>query len=128
METKALSNSKITRALLFCALSFVAGAVNGFLGTGGGIILVYVLGALTENDKKDNFAATLCAIIPMSIVSLIEYGRAGAIDAEMTRMLALSAVLGGLLGALLTDKIRTKYLTLCFSLLVIYSGICMVTK
>ncbi|MBQ2809577.1 MAG: sulfite exporter TauE/SafE family protein [Clostridia bacterium] len=119
---------KIKNITLFCVLSFVAGGINGFLGTGGGIILVYMLGALTENDKKDSFASTLCATIPMSIVSITEYARASAIDLSLARSLAIPAIVGGALGAFLTDKIKAKYLTLCFSLLVIYSGICMVTK
>ena len=126
MEIK--EKSKIKKIPLFCALSLLAGAINGFLGTGGGIILIYMLGALTENDKKDSFATTLCATIPMSLVSIMEYARAQAIDVSFVRTLAVPGILGGVLGAFLTDKIKTKYLTLCFSALVIYSGVCMVTK
>lgn len=119
---------KIKHPALFCLMSFVAGGINGFLGTGGGIIFVYMLGALTENDKKDNFATTLCATIPISIISAVAYGKSGNIDTVLAQMLFLPAAIGGALGGFLTDKIKTKYLTLCFSLLVIYSGICMVTK
>ena len=126
MEIK--EKSKIKNIPLFCSLSLLAGAINGFLGTGGGIILIYMLGALTENDKKDSFATTLCATIPMSLVSIMEYARAQAIDVSFVRTLAVPGILGGVLGAFLTDKIKTKYLTLCFSALVIYSGVCMVTK
>ena len=113
---------------LFCALSFVAGGINGFLGTGGGIIFVYMLSLLTKNDKKDNFATTLCAVIPISIISLFAYAKGENIDTGMIKMLVPSAILGGALGAFLTDKIRTKYLSICFSALVIYSGACMVMR
>lgn len=126
MEIKEKTN--IRNIPLFCALAFLAGAVNGFLGTGGGILLIYMLGALTDNDKKDSFATTLCATIPVSLISIMEYSRANAIDVSMVRALAVPGILGGALGAFLTDKIKTKYLTVCFSLLVIYSGICMVSK
>lgn len=120
--------SKTARIILLGVLSFVAGGVNGFLGTGGGIILVYALGALTDNDKKDNFATTLCATIPMSLVSTFSYANSGNIDTALAKMLIFPAVIGGALGALVTDKLKTKYLTIFFSLLVIYSGICMVVK
>ena len=126
MEIKEKTN--IRNIPLFCTLAFLAGAVNGFLGTGGGILLIYMLGALTDNDKKDSFATTLCATIPVSLISIMEYSRANAIDVSMVRALAVPGILGGALGAFLTDKIKTKYLTVCFSLLVIYSGICMVSK
>ncbi len=118
----------IKKPFLFCLLSFLAGGINGFLGTGGGIVLVYMLSALTDNDKKDNFVTTLCAIIPMSVVSLFAYIKNGNIDTGMTKMLIVPAIIGGMIGAFLTDKIKTKYLSFFFSALVIYSGICMVMR
>ena len=120
--------NNISKMALLALFSHLAGAINGFLGTGGGIVLVYALGAITDNDKKDNFATTLCAIIPMSLVSLISYGNSGNIDTSLVKTLIFPAVIGGALGALLTDKIRTKYLSLFFALLVMYSGICMVVR
>ena len=120
--------NNISKMALLALFSLLAGAINGFLGTGGGIVLVYALGAITDNDKKDNFAITLCAIIPMSLVSLISYGNSGNIDTSLVKTLIFPAVIGGALGALLTDKIRTKYLSLFFALLVMYSGICMVVR
>lgn len=127
MESKK-EGHKILKAILFCLLSFVAGGVNGFLGTGGGIIFVYMLGFLTDNDKKDNFATTLCAVIPISLISVIAYAKNGNIDTSLVKTLAAPALIGGALGAFLTDKIKTKYLSLIFSALVIYSGFCMVVK
>lgn len=118
----------VAKTLLLGALALIAGGVNGFLGTGGGIILVYALGALTKNDKKDNFATTLCATVPMSLVSLISYANNGNIDTSLTKTLVFPAIIGGVVGALLTDKIKTKYLSILFALLVIYSGACMVAK
>jgi len=122
------NKEKTGKLVLLGALSLLAGGVNGFLGTGGEIILIYALGALTDNDKKDNFATTLCATIPMSIVSLFSYANNGNIDTALTKTLVLPAIIGGALGAFLTDKIKTKYLSLFFALLVIYSGICMVVR
>ena len=118
----------IKRPVLFCLLSLTAGGINGFLGTGGGILLVYMLSSLTNNEQKDNFATTLCAIIPISITSLFAYSNGGNIDTGMVKMLALPAIFGGALGALVTDKVKTKYLSIAFSLLVIYSGVRMVIR
>ena len=47
-----------------------AGFVNGLLGTGGGIIIIFILGKINEyNDSKDNFATAIAAILPISLVS-----------------------------------------------------------
>ena len=48
------NGNKVIFSLLFCLFSFLAGAINGFVGTGGGIIFIFTLNALTENNKKDN--------------------------------------------------------------------------
>ena len=87
-----------------------------------------MLSAMTENEKKDTFATTLCATIPISIISAIAYGNSGNIDTSLVRALFLPSALGGIAGAFLADKIKTKYLNMCFCLLVIYSGACMVMK
>lgn len=119
---------KILKTALLCFFSFLAGGINGFVGTGGGIAIVYILTYLTENDTKDNFATTLCTILPISIVSMYAYIRNGGIDFEMIRILTPSAILGGLLGAYLTDKINKDVLSLVFAILVIYSGTCMIFR
>ena len=114
--------------LLFCALSFLAGGVNGFLGTGGGILFIYLLSRLTENPKKVNFSTTLFATFFISLVTVFRYAKAGAVDFSTTRELFLPCALGGILGALLLDKIKVQWLNAIFAILVIYSGTCMILR
>ena len=113
---------------LFCIASFLGGALNGFVGTGGGIIFVFLLTLLTENEKKDSYATTLAAIIPISLVGSVSYFGGGSVDFELLRGAYLPAILGGVLGALLVDKLRLKFLNLLFGGLVIYSGITMLVR
>lgn len=120
------NGNKLLLTLLFCLFSFLAGAVNGFVGTGGGILMVFMLNILTKNDKKDNFSTTLLSIIPISIVGLYAYFSAGSVDFSILSRVSLPALLGGALGAFLTDKLKIKWLNLLFGALVIYSGIKMI--
>ena len=122
------NNINLLNTIGICALSFLAGGMNGFLGTGGGIVFIYMLDALTDVEKKDAFATTICAVIPISIISAISYGKSGNIDTSLLKSLAIWAIIGGCVGAFLTDKIKTRYLNIAFSALVIYSGINMVIK
>lgn len=119
---------KYTMFALFCLFSFVAGGVNGLLGTGGGIIFVYMLSLLTDNDSKDNFATTLCATLPISAVSAVIYFKNSKVDTALVSRLAIPALIGGMAGAFLVDKINKKWLNVIFAVLVIYSGICMIFK
>ena len=114
--------------LIFSALSFLAGGVNGFLGTGGGILMVYTLSKLTENDKKVNFSTTLFATVLISLVTVFRYSREGVVDFSLSRELFLPCVSGGALGALLLDKLNAQWLNAIFAILVIYSGTCMILR
>lgn len=113
---------------LFILFSLLAGGVNGLLGTAGGIIFVYMLTVLTDNDTKDNFATTICATLPISAVSAFVYFKNSKIDFAMIGKVALPAILGGFLGAVVVDKINTKWLNVIFAVLVIYCGIKMILR
>lgn len=127
MFKKILTHKAIT-LLLFCILSLCAGLINGFLGTGGGIVLVYMLSFLTKNEKKDNFPTSLCATIPISLIALISYAKNQSIDFDTVKGLIIPCALGGLLGAFLVDRLKLKWLNTIFALLVIYAGTCMILR
>ncbi len=114
--------------ILFCTLSFVAGGINGFLGTGGGIIFIFMLSFLTKNKAKDNYATSLCATLFISFLGLFAYFKNSNIDFIIIGQVGLPAVLGGVIGALLVDKMQTKWLNAIFAGLIIYSGINMFFK
>lgn len=114
--------------LIFCALSFLAGGINGFLGTGGGILFIYTLSYLTDNDKKVNFATTLVATAIISLVTVVRYAKQDMVDFSLGGALFIPCALGGVAGALLLDRIKTEWLGVIFAILVIYSGTCMIFR
>ena len=114
--------------IIFCVLSFVAGGINGFLGTGGGIILVLMLNHITKNNQKDNYATSLCATIVFSLISAYSYSKHDNIDYNLALKIAMPTALGGILGAFLVDKLSTRVLSVIFSILIIYSGFSLIFK
>ena len=114
--------------ILFCIFSFLAVAINGFLGTGGGIIFIFMLSFLTKNRAKDNYATSICAVLFISLIGLISYFKNSNIDFNIISEVGLPAVVGGVVGALLVDKMQTKWLNIIFAGLIIYSGISMLFK
>lgn len=121
MNLKELKIKKLS-LLLFCVLSFVAGGINGFLGTGGGIIFIFMLSFFTKNKAKDNYATSLCATLFISFVGLFAYLKNSRVDFKIIGQVGLPAILGGIVGAILVDKMKTKYLNIIFAGLIIYSG------
>ena len=110
---------------------FFAGIVNGLLGAGGGIIIVYALNyTLLEqlHDRRDVFANALCVMLPISVVSCIFYAASGNLSVSGIGVYSIPAILGGILGALLLSKLKLNALKRLFSALVIYSGIMLLIK
>ena len=86
------------------------------------------LSLLTKNEKKDNYVTTLIGVIPISLVGSFAYFSQGSVDFSLLKSDYLPAILGGVLGAFLVDKINVKWLNILFSGLVIYSGVMMLVR
>ena len=114
--------------IIFSLLSLLAGGINGFLGTGGGIVFIMMLSSLTKNRYKDNFATSLCATLIISLSGLFVYVRKGNVDFNILAQIGAFSLLGGAIGALLVDRIKAKYINLIFSSLIIYSGFNLLLK
>ena len=120
MPGEGLGNrARFMFAMLGCAL---AGGVNGLLGTGGGILLVWLFTKVIKTDAKDAFAQSLLTVIPMSLVSGFSYLQAESFSLSQLIPYLLPAALGGVLGAWLTDRINPRFLKIIFGVLVVYSG------
>lgn len=106
------------------------GLLNGLLGAGGGIIAVFVLGKVlkdTEADGKDIFANTVAIIVPLCAFSLINYAAKGALPLRESSPILLPAILGGLLGGWLLDKLKVDAVRTLFGILILVSGILMLS-
>ena len=116
----------MSKGLVLAAGGIAAGFINGLLGTGGGIVLVFMLGMLykKENEKKDIFANVLMVTSGLSVVSLFVYLSKGEVEVSpKTLTYALSAILGGFLGAYLLDRLEVGFVKKLFCFLVIFAGL-----
>ncbi|MBO5670516.1 MAG: sulfite exporter TauE/SafE family protein [Clostridia bacterium] len=121
-----------TRLILLLSVGAAAGFLNGLLGAGGGILLVYALTALNPDRSpdavRDNFAATIAAVLPITLLSAILYAADGRMDFSAVTPLVLPALVGGTAGAFLLGRINTNLLKKLFALLVIWSGLYMLFR
>lgn len=114
---------KYSKQILLGLAAIIAGFINGFLGTGGGIILIFALG-LAGIDDRDKFATVIAIILPLSLISAIFYKT----EIKAAAPYLLPGMLGGIVGAYLLDKINLKWLKRLFALMVIWAGVCFVRK
>lgn len=100
-----------------------AGAVNGLFGAGGGMVLVPLLGLLTDLPERDIFPSSISIILPVCLVSLTVTAVTGEIAwAESLPYLAGSA-LGGIAAGIWGRKIPAVWLHRGLGLLIIWGGI-----
>lgn len=126
-----------SRLFLIAIGALAAGIINGLLGAGGGIILIFVLapalGGLYERGeefykRRDLMATSLSVMLPISAVSAFRYGMNGTLDWIYVSKIILPAILGGLFGGILLDKLKESFIMKLFAVLVIYSGIAMIVR
>lgn len=119
----------IARVLILCAAGLISGTINGLLGTGGGIAVVFLLTKLYakggEYSTKDIFSMTVCVCFMMSAASCAVYYSGGYFTLPDVAPYILPAVFGGCAGALLLDKMNSVIFKKIFALLVIWAGISM---
>ncbi|MBE6708223.1 MAG: sulfite exporter TauE/SafE family protein [Ruminococcaceae bacterium] len=130
MITKKLKYS--ARLWWFVPATLAAGVINGLLGAGGGVIMLYVVRAVLkgrgdmEAVQKDTFATVVAIILPVSVVSAISYASKGNLNMDIMGVLTIPALIGGIIGAYLTDKLPSRVVRGIFALLVIISGVRMI--
>ena len=124
---------RLPRGRLFgiVLMGLLAGAVNGLLGAGGGILIVYALSFTlrkSDPDPRDMYANALCVMLPVSAFSCLRYAISGHFSTDGFALYTVPAILGGLAGGFLLGRLRAGVLKKLFAALVIYSGIFLIIR
>ena len=100
-----------------------AGAVNGLLGAGGGMVLVPLLSKLTDLEEDRVFPASVSIILPICIVSLFFTVTPGEIPWKTAVPYLIGSGVGGVLAGLLGKKIPTVWLHRILGVLILWGGV-----
>ena len=102
-----------------------AGFAGGFIGTGGGIILMFALGLAGDKiEMRDRFALVITVITPLSLISALIYNK--NVDLTSAAPYILPGIIGGAVGALLLCRIKYSWLGRLFAIMVIFAGLCFI--
>lgn len=101
----------------------VAGAINGLFGAGGGMVLVPLLGSLTDLDEDDVFPASVSIIFPICLVSLSVYATASPLPLREALPYLIGGLSGGVIAGLTGNKIPVKWLHRILGVMILWGGI-----
>jgi uncharacterized membrane protein YfcA len=95
-------------------IGVLGGLLSGLLGVGGGIVMVPLLVFWAHYGQRAAHAASLGAIIPISIAGIATYGVAGEIRYGTAIALAAGSILGARIGAGFLARIDERLLKIVF--------------
>ncbi|HUV52228.1 MAG TPA: sulfite exporter TauE/SafE family protein [Dehalococcoidia bacterium] len=105
-----------TKILWYVATGAVAGLIAGFLGIGGGIILVPMMVALLGLTQHKAHGTSLAVIVPISIAGAIVYILRGHINWTLVAAIGPASIIGVIIGAKLMMKLPAYRLRQLFGL------------
>jgi len=110
-------------------VGIAAGILSGFVGVGGGIIivpaLVYVLG-MTQYQAQGTSLFVL--LLPVGILAVHNYWKSGNINWQYGIVIALTFVIGGYIGSKLALRISPSLVKLIFGVIMAYVSFRMIVS
>ena len=111
-----------TLLLLLC-IGLLAGIASGFVGIGGGRIIVPALVfGLGLNQPMAQGTSLAMMIPPIGILAVMSYYKAGQIQLEYAGILALTFVLGAWMGSKWALRINPSVVRLIFGLFMLFAA------
>ena len=112
-----------SKLLLASLIGLISGTLSGFLGIGGGIIMVPAFIFFLDRDVKTAVGTSLAIIIPTAIVGVRKHHQAGFVDWKLMGSVVILAMVGSYFGAWLVPRLQSRVIEICFGLLMIAVGI-----
>lgn len=101
----------------------ITGALTGFFGGGGGMLVIPLLTGVLSLEEKEAHATAIAVILPVSLASALVYLINGGFPVNFGFYTMFGVVLGGIIGAIILKKIKNRVLTFIFYALMTGVGI-----
>lgn len=113
--------------LILIAIGILAGMLGGFVGVGGGLIVVPALMYFLGVNQIDAQGTSLAMMLPpIGILAVWNYHKSGNVNFTYAMIIAISFIVGGYFGSKIALKIPVNKVKLIFGLLMLYTSIRMI--
>lgn len=113
--------------LLLTAIGLAAGALSGFVGIGGGVVMVPALIYFLNLNQLEAQGTSLAVMLPpIGILAFMNYHKTGNVDIRNALVIAGMFIVGGYLGSKLALRLPVAKVKLFFGVLMVFVSVRMV--
>ncbi|MGC6533288.1 MAG: sulfite exporter TauE/SafE family protein [Flavobacteriales bacterium] len=113
--------------LLLTAIGLTAGALSGFVGIGGGVVMVPALIYFLNFNQLEAQGTSLAVMLPpIGILAFMNYHKTGNVDIRNALVIAGMFIIGGYLGSKLALRLPVAKVKLFFGVLMVFVSVRMV--
>jgi len=117
----------IQTIFLLILIGLFAGMMSGFIGIGGGVVmvpaLVYLMG-LSQHEAQGT--SLILMLPPIGILAVMNYYKAGQLNIWYGVVIAFAFVIGGYFGSKIALKMSPSKVKLIFGVLMLYIAVKMI--
>ena len=110
--------------LILVGIGILAGILSGFIGVGGGLLivpaLIYFLG-LTQFQAQGTSLAIM--LPPIGILAFFNYYKSGNVNLTYAMIIAVTFIIGGYFGSKMALRMSPVKVKFIFSLIMLYAAV-----
>lgn len=114
-----------TQTLFYLVLiGLMSGVLSGFVGVGGGIIIVPALVFLTGLTQHQAQGTSLFVLsLPVVVLGMMQYWKTGNVNWKFGLIIALTFVVGAIIGSKLSLKMSPAVVKFVFGIITAYVSV-----
>ena len=118
-----------TQIVILLMVGLMAGALSGFVGVGGGIIIVpAMIYFMNMNQMQAQGISLALLMLPVGVLGVINYYKAGHIQFSYVLLMAVGFIVGNYFGSKYAMRVPEHKIKFFFSVLMLYVAIQMLWK
>jgi len=106
----------------YAAVGLLAGILGGWLGVGGGALMLPVMILVFHMDYKIAIGTSLACIVPIAASAATRHYLLNKVDATVFWPMALAGLAGGLIGAFVLDRVSADWTKRALAIFWVYSA------
>ena len=122
-----MKTMELSTLFILIAIGIVAGVFSGFIGIGGGLIVVPALVLFVGFSQHAAQGTSLAMMLPpIGILGVYNYYKAGHVDLKISMILAVTFILGSYFGSKFAISLSADVIKKVFGVIIILIGIKMI--